>query len=80
MRCSIALLTIVITAVSSSPTSACCLTNWLCGRTATPYVVGYAPYGYTAGYAPATPVAYSAGYAPVAAPYTANYPVAMWTR
>ena len=71
MRRSIALLTIAINTCSWSPASACCLTDWLFGRTPSPYVVGFAPYGYAPGY--------SAGYAPVAAPYAANYPVATTT-
>jgi hypothetical protein len=70
MRCSIAILTITISAFSSPHASACCLTNWLCGRPATPYVVGYAPVGYAPVAAPVVvPV-------PVAAPCAANYPVA----
>ena len=60
MRCSTALLAIIITTIGSSPASACCLTDWLFGRTSSPYVAGYAPYGYAAGYVPASP--YAAGY------------------
>ncbi|TWU47908.1 hypothetical protein [Rubripirellula reticaptiva] len=78
-RLSIALLVLGITgAAASDSASACCLTDWLFGRTATPYSAGYAPYG--ASYTPigspqilTTPIGstpYSAGYAPN---YPANY-------
>ncbi|MGB7327791.1 MAG: hypothetical protein WBD31_23135, partial [Rubripirellula sp.] len=78
-RLSIALLVLGITgAAASESASACCLTDWLFGRTATPYSAGYAPYG--ANYTPigtpqilTTPIGstpYSAGYAPS---YPADY-------
>ena len=58
-----------------NPAEACWLTDWLYGRSASPYAVGYAPYAasytpYSAGYAPysASYSPYSEGYAPVSAP------------
>jgi hypothetical protein len=70
MRISIALLTILTTTASANTVNACCLTDWLFGRTATPYAAGYAPYGYAAPVGvPVTGSTYAAGYAP----YTAGY-------
>ncbi len=63
MRHSIALLTILFTALSLSEAQAWCWNR----QPAVPYVVGYAPYSYVA------PTGYAAGYAPVATPYTASY-------
>lgn len=68
MRCLIAALTLIPTAFAAHRADACCLTDWLFGRT-TPHAVGCAPYavGYTpyaAGYAP-----YAVGYAPYAVGY-----------
>jgi hypothetical protein len=63
----IASLFLAIAAAGSAPADACCLTDWLYGRQATPYVAGYAPV-YSAGYAPVAPVSYiqpyASGYAP----------------
>ncbi|TWU59777.1 hypothetical protein Poly51_00490 [Rubripirellula tenax] len=79
-RLSIALLALGTLGTATSPSAdACWLTDWLFGRTASPYSAGYAPYG--AGYSP-----YTAGYAPQVGatqilttpigsnPYAANYP------
>ena len=68
-RLKLSSLTVVVAALTGMPADACCLTDWLFGRTATPYSVGYAPY--SASYAP-----YSAGYTPYlanGAPYVAGY-------
>ncbi|MDA8746103.1 hypothetical protein N9N28_15875 [Rubripirellula amarantea] len=71
-RLKIAALAAALTAATSSA-DACCLTDWLYGRQANPYAVGYTPYAaaytpYTAGYAPIATTNYqsnySAGYAP----------------
>lgn len=52
-RTTITLLASAIALTSSSPASACWLTDWLYGRpAANPYAVGYSPYA--AGYAPVT--------------------------
>lgn len=72
-RLLIALLFAAATNLVAQDATACCLTDWLFGRRATPYVVGYAPNGqpYVAGYAP-----YTAGFAPTAVattPYVAGY-------
>lgn len=71
MRFLIALLTITTVIASSTPAYGCCLTDWLHGRNANPYAVGYAPYA--AGYAPVA-APYAMGYAPTGLPYAANYP------
>ncbi len=76
-RLSIALLLFASATTSAAPADACCLTDWLFGRRASPYAAGYTPYG--PAYAP-----YSAGYAPVqvlttpigTTPYDANFPYA----
>lgn len=69
MRFTLAIVTTATIALASAPAEACCLTDWLFGRTASPYAVGYAPY--SAGYTP-----YSVGYAPVGAPQIVSAPVA----
>jgi len=43
MRTPLAILTTVSIVLSSSQADACCLTDWLFGRTTSPYAVGYAP-------------------------------------
>lgn len=72
MRLSIALLTLLT--ISATPqANACCLTDWLFGRTAGPYAAGYAPYGYSAvpvGGAIPVSGAYAASYAPYGAAYS----------
>ena len=76
MRLSLAVLTILATAFHSAESQACCLTDWLFGRTNAPYAVGYAPNGqaYVVGYAPVTASTYASGYAPAATtPYAAGY-------
>lgn len=67
MRPTLAILTTALAVVfSPGDASACCLTDWLCGRSSTPYVVGYAP----------VPVGMPvAGVAPVSAPVVAARPV-----
>jgi hypothetical protein len=78
MRLTLALLTILGTALHSTESEACWLSDCLCGRNTAPYAVSYAPYGYTVAYAPVAATPYAAGYAPVAATqYAAGYaPVA----
>jgi hypothetical protein len=85
MRVSIALLTMLTSSAVARETTACCFTDWLCGRSATPYAVGYVPVAapiYSSAYAPlvptanvAAPTSYSSGYVPLTtSPYAASYP------
>ncbi len=77
MRLSIALLTTLATLLQTAELTACCWSDWLYGRSSTPYAVGYTPYA--AGYAPYGQT-YAAGYAPYGQTYAAGYaPVATST-
>lgn len=67
----IASLFLALAAASTSSADACCLTDWLYGRQASPYAAGYAPV-YSAGYAPVAPVSFARPYAAAYAPVTSS--------